>query len=102
MSEVERYVKRMVEKGVTNMHVDWTSNASPEVRAAELNRIEDWLEVPVNRLTSRLDGEIFMLEDAAQMRTNVKTGEVTLADKSKLRLVEFLKEVSAFIKENCK
>lgn len=104
-TEVEKLAQRLEDKGVINFHVSLAENctATGEEIAAEINRVEDWLQDPVNRLTSRLRGEAFVQHDASQQRTRVLPGGVfepvqqTAREKSAKRLGDLLVEAAEML-----
>lgn len=79
MSEVEKLKQyceenEVVHMGVTTAYELGLSDKKPtaEEIAGELNRIHEWLADPVNNLTSRIGGHIFLKKDTIMCMENRK------------------------------
>ncbi len=77
MSEIEKLQKyyeenNIVRMGVTTAYELGLSDKKPtsEEVAAELNRMHEWLANPVNNLTSRIKGHIFLKKDTISCMEN--------------------------------
>lgn len=77
MNEVEIMEARNKEQGVTYHHTSWTEEGqrlTGEEKASAINRIDDWLAIPKNKILSRIGGRIMLLRDSVLPRTDFRDG----------------------------